>query len=868
MKIKNIRIKGVSTAFQGKDVRVNVEDLGEGIFAIVGDNGSGKTTLMEAMGPASLYRRFPSYGETFASHVPPGEREAVVELEFELGGVEYRTVLQADPRFGGGRGKTEAFLYKARWEDGVTSSAGPSWTPIAGPLVKDYDAAIGNLFPSEAAFLAGPFACQGGDGSFFSLERKGRRDLFAEYLQIAEYQVLAEKSKAIADGLEMDAAGAGGLATVGEMEVKRGRGVEVTAELEASRKEIATLKVRRDTATTTLAETTDRLLVAREDLAVGKVERDVAAERNVEIDRTEAGLKEKRDGLKETIAGLVVLAEKKDLIEGAETELEVSSERAKKVAVEEMGIMADVGTFKEERVELKSAIEAMDAKIEELNEEVLLAKEAVGFVRDAGDVSGTLEKARVSLASVEDAKAKVEGAVPAARAKAIADTATLIRRDEIGIERSGLMRQKEAFEGLEDPTAEMCERCPLAVDAMLGFNREEVLLTELDGLPAVEEGKAGRVLSEVEKSVKDAGVVILATTTQIAGLETKEAEVLREWKTAERLPSIEAGLGWNLQGVQAKRSRFTVVQATIVRIEKALISARIEKASLAKVIEDKTEILKAREEILQAEGSLISLRTEVAGIESSLAEFGERIGSPDLSEIEWRIATTRKDLENLGAKIGEVDQEIVWAGDQRARLQAEKERIETEAGDEVFASLEKRVADGIREVAEWRILAKALGREGVQALKIDAAGPEVSGIANDLLQSCGWGRFQISLVTSSAKKDGGMKEVFEVRILDALADREARRGSGGEMVIIDESLRLALSIFNARRSGVSIETLWRDETVGALSSANASRYLEMLRRAREVGGFGAVYFVAHQREVWEQADGRIEIGPEGITVTR
>jgi ABC-type lipoprotein export system ATPase subunit len=79
------------------------------------------------------------------------------------------------------------------------------------------------------------------------------------------------------------------------------------------------------------------------------------------------------------------------------------------------------------------------------------------------------------------------------------------------------------------------------------------------------------------------------------------------------------------------------------------------------------------------------------------------------------------------------------------------------------------------------------------------------------------------------------------------------------MVLLDESLRLALAIFNTQRSGVPLRTLWRDETTGALSPENADRYVAMLRRAMELGGFERCLFIAHAEQVWQQADARIFI---------
>ncbi len=165
----------------------------------------------------------------------------------------------------------------------------------------------------------------------------------------------------------------------------------------------------------------------------------------------------------------------------------------------------------------------------------------------------------------------------------------------------------------------------------------------------------------------------------------------------------------------------------------------------------------------------------------------------------------------------------------------------------------------LRDTGDWEMLSVALGREGVQALEIDAAGPEVAGLTNELLLACYGARFSLTLETLRAKQDGGQKEVFDIVVYDNGQPRPVDALSGGEKVIVSEALSLALAIFNARKNSVTWETLWRDETAGALDPDNAAAYVRMLRRARQLGGFHQVIFVAHQADVWESADAKLFI---------
>jgi exonuclease SbcC len=79
--------------------------------------------------------------------------------------------------------------------------------------------------------------------------------------------------------------------------------------------------------------------------------------------------------------------------------------------------------------------------------------------------------------------------------------------------------------------------------------------------------------------------------------------------------------------------------------------------------------------------------------------------------------------------------------------------------------------------------------------------------------------------------------------------------SGGQFVLVNEAVNLGIAIYNMRQGeGIRFETLFRDETVGALDATNAKEYVRMLRRAMDLGGFHQIIFICHSPLVWELAD--------------
>jgi exonuclease SbcC len=223
-------------------------------------------------------------------------------------------------------------------------------------------------------------------------------------------------------------------------------------------------------------------------------------------------------------------------------------------------------------------------------------------------------------------------------------------------------------------------------------------------------------------------------------------------------------------------------------------------------------------------------------------------------------------------QLGESDHKAAMAADQKARLdvaRAEAQLEAAKAAEAKAAELISRISPLEQDLADWRYLARGLGREGVQALELDAAGPRVSELTNELLADAYSSRFQVRLDTQAAKADGkGIKETFDIVVVDNERGREGSGEdlSGGEKVIVGEALGLAVGLFHAQAAGISLGTVVRDETVGALDPENGERYLSMLRSFLRVGRVHQLLFVAHQPALVDLADavvrvedGRIEV---------
>jgi exonuclease SbcC len=216
-----------------------------------------------------------------------------------------------------------------------------------------------------------------------------------------------------------------------------------------------------------------------------------------------------------------------------------------------------------------------------------------------------------------------------------------------------------------------------------------------------------------------------------------------------------------------------------------------------------------------------------------------------------RRETTSESLRTAASDLARIDGELTGLGDpdaELAALLAEQAAREQASGD--FAVLEK-----------------GLGREGLQALEIEVAGPAVSAMANDLLGACYGNRFTLKVVTTARTKDHRTKEVFDIQVIDGdNPNQQKKRGSPGQMAMLDLAVRLSLAEYNVERSGCDLRTLFMDEADSPLTPDNAHAYIQMLRRAQAVGGFDKIYLVSHKPDVIEECDAKLIVGGGTVTI--
>ena len=134
-----------------------------------------------------------------------------------------------------------------------------------------------------------------------------------------------------------------------------------------------------------------------------------------------------------------------------------------------------------------------------------------------------------------------------------------------------------------------------------------------------------------------------------------------------------------------------------------------------------------------------------------------------------------------------------------------------------------------RQAWIYQQLDDAFGKDGIQALIIENAVPQIEKEANAILAQLTDNRIQISFELLRDLKKGGTSETLDVVIADEIGERSYHLYSGGEAFRTNFALRIALSKVLAMRSGTRLRTLFIDEGFGTQDQHGLEQLIEAIQ---------------------------------------
>lgn len=818
MRFESVTVQGIGP-FRRR-IAVDLSAIPGLLVAITGENGAGKSTLLECLGGA-LYRSTPTRGSLAELAV---DRNAFVEAKV-VNGASYTIRQTLDAISGKG-------------ESLVLDQNGASQLPSG--KVKEFDAWAAEHLPAPAVLYSSTFAPQG-SGGFLELKPGDRKGVLLRVLGIEELEKKAERARdrqrASKQALDVLAA---------RIADERERG----GDLSTAADQLAAAQVKADEADENLRLAKAQLedaeaLAARAERALEEVR--AKAARSTELRTMLLEILDKKEAVAKRISNNAAVLGERAAIDAAVVRNGEIAQAIERLRADEAALDRKRIVHGKDAGDLAARLKGLESRIDETRGR---AERAEMRLRHRA----MIETAKAEVPQLHDGVAQGESDV-AESAKIVEEyrAATLgVAEKRIGVLRPALVEIAKGPPSGVDPGGSHIN--DIACD---GIFADDQIVTDAASAP-VQLAKAEASLRAAERALRDlreklrSAEALAARMGEIEGAQAERdaatAEVARLWKEVEEGGAAEK---------DAKAAELeTGKRLSILRNEIAALVAEAERVA-----------------------PLVNKATHLVNAEARLAEL-----SPQRYELEKQQQEVLDQLEGLKPPPGYRTPEPIDIGPQRAHVgTAEQDarhahgmvkvaeaRIESaKLAARKLGEMNAQRSAAETDLADWTLLADSLGRDGLQALEIDAAGPELTELINDLLRTCVGPRWTVTVETTRLSADGKKQlEGCDVRVLDTERGREgtAESLSGGERVLVGEAVSLALSMLACRRSGVKGATLVRDESGAALDPQNARNYVAMLRRAAELVGASHVLFVSHSPDVVDLADARIEIKDGEVTV--
>ncbi len=267
---------------------------------------------------------------------------------------------------------------------------------------------------------------------------------------------------------------------------------------------------------------------------------------------------------------------------------------------------------------------------------------------------------------------------------------------------------------------------------------------------------------------------------------------------------------------ETRQKQLEIALSALPDVEAALDGARLREERTLKALDEDQE-------------KIDGLQSEIAQLEALVAE--QQIRLAEVNRLRLYERTQYNRLVNAEQELDALDK-------QRTRK----------------AELEERREQKREEEALYKELRAAFGKNGVPAMIIEAAIPELEATANGLLSRMTDGRMNLTMTTQKEKASGeGVIETLEIQISDELGTRSYEMYSGGEAFRINFAIRVALSQLLARRAGAHLRTLFIDEGFGTQDEDGRNKLVEAINAVQEE--FDLILVITHLDDLRELVPG-------------
>jgi len=824
------------------------------LACLSGTNGAGKSSLLDAITWA-LWGKSRAKNNDDDKLVHLGQEEMAVLLDFRQESALYRVIRKYSRKRKTARSTVELLS----WDESVKS-----WRTIQeSESSRETEKQITRLLGLDyETFVNSAFLQQNRADSFAVMTRGQRKEILAEILGLSRWSDYEDRAKEKLDDLKTELGN--NQTIIDEILREEASEGEIQAKLANAEQRLEKIRVELSSAEAHLGEVSDaparlQAILQHVDTAQRHL-RDMAKD----IENTE---KVFRDAEAKQTKYQRVIAQEAEIREGFE----------RLAAAKQLD--SQLTEARETRNELQQHAKEIGHQLDLARSERTNALKAIAkAIREAEEEAKAVESARQELDALRPKLAEYE---------ALQAEATNLQAQEKALieEKATLSTQNKALK------AEMQE-----------------LRTTLDKLEQSQEA----LCPYCHRPLDEAHLEQLQTEGKARANQHREND--------KRIKAID-------QQVDDLHKRLQTIERVRLSTEKqkkqeGILTERIEKAAdLARRIEDNRAQAEVIQQELDTESFNVDLRTELGEVSAqiddlgydeeahraarqdikNLAKFEEEKRSLDIAleslpdvrnsiehyanQLEMRrdqLTNEQQALKSLMEERKAVEALVLeeqqrravvkkLRGDERSELEivtAHKQELNAlEKNRQRKQNLLARQQILRDELAIYEQLRDAFGKNGVPAMIIEAAIPELEEKANEVLTRMTDGRMHIGFKTQKATKGGSVIETLDIEISDELGTRDYDLFSGGEGFRVNFALRIALSQFLARRAGARLQTLVIDEGFGSQDQVGRERLVEAINSIRDE--FDLILIVTHIDELRDAFPAHIEVQKTatGSTVT-
>ena len=833
---------------------VEVDFSGFDLACISGQNGAGKSSLLDAI----TWALFGQARKRDEALINLQSKIAEVSFAFMYESNVYR-VLRSLPR-----GKMTILEFQIQGSgdnlQGSASDAG-EWKPLTERTIRDTQARIEQILRLDYdTFVNVSFFLQGRADQFAQQPPTRRKEILGSILGLEAWEVYRERTAIRRKAVER------------ELDSVDGRVAEIDAELaeeEPRKAHLAELEAQLNGLAASRKVQEAALANVKKVHAALDKQRELVHKLGEALQRSQAGL----SGLQTRLAGRETerLTHAEVLDRAAEVE---SAYAAWQDARRELEHWDEVASqFHEQEKKRQPFLEEVNtekAKLEQEQKTLLEQSSVVSRQSSAAhDLEVELESSRKLLSEAEAKQAErlvLEKQAQEAREKQAElraeNTSLKIEMDEL----KARIAKLKAAEGAA---------CPLCGQSLSPEHRQSTLeQLNTDGKELGDRWRANKAATErlaAELTLLD---------SRLSGLSSAETERLSRSSTiaqlTERLETMhKQSAEWENVGAKrlAEATNLLESEKYAVEARKKLTKVDKELATLgyaaaahdaarkaeqqARVAEiDYRSLESARAALKPLDDEIANLQEEIAKrlseVKNQQAEYdvsaaalaAEESQGPDLDSAEQALYDLQERENQLNQEVGAARQKVSVLDDLRRR----KETLETER-DEL----------GL-QVGRYKTLERAFGKDGVPALLIEQALPEIEMKANEILGRLSDDTMRIHFETQASYKDAkrkDLRETLEIQVSDGAGERDYEMYSGGEAFRVNFAIRLALSEVLAKRKGARLQMLVIDEGFGSQDTLGRDRLIQAINAVKD--DFAKILVITHLEELKDAFPTRIEV---------